>query len=277
MKKVILKNAKIAYRRDGVEGKPRLLMLHGIFTSSCYFEEIIEFLESDFDILAPDFPGFGHSDKLKDIPHNLDTYTDTVKELCDCLSFKPFCLVGASLGGMLGIIFTSKYPLYVEKLVLQASPWCDGCINMQWAAKAFDAVSNIGSAVKIASKVKGIIPRDILLSVFKVFNKHYFRIDKKNGRVYYSFKYMNLEATQEIWHSVREADLTDYVRRVEKPTLLISGDHDEQVFPEKIREMADIIPRARFELLKGKDCTHALFFDHPERMAGLIRGFCFRK
>ena len=60
MKKVILSQAKIAYLRKKKKNKPKLLMLHGLFTHSCYFSETVEYLKDDFDILIPEFPGFGH-------------------------------------------------------------------------------------------------------------------------------------------------------------------------------------------------------------------------
>jgi pimeloyl-ACP methyl ester carboxylesterase len=273
MKKIILDQAKIAYFRKGKIGKPKILMLHGIFTSSCFFEETAEFLKKDFDILAPDFPGFGHSDKLKSLPHNLDTFADIVRKLCDHLDFANFTLVGGSLGALTGIVFTSKYPEYVEKLILQAPPWHHSCINSNWELKMFDVLSHLKPAAKVAGKMKGVISQKMLSNVFKVFNKHYLEIDRRNGKVFFSFNTMNLEATRDVWHCVRKLDLTNEAKSIRQKTLIISGDHDEQVKPSCVKKLTKLIKNSEFKLIRGWDCTHALFFDHPEKMAGVVREF----
>ncbi|MBN2015803.1 alpha/beta hydrolase [Candidatus Dojkabacteria bacterium] len=273
MKKVILPQAKIAYKRHGRKGKPKLLMLHGLFTNSCYFEETIEFLKDEFDILTPDLPGFGYSDKLKTLPHNLENFADIVRQLCEHVDFKPFSLVGASLGAITSIVFSSKYPDFVDNVVLQAPPWKDECVNMKFTNKAFGFASNYKGLVKIAGKLKNGVRKEMFRSAIKIFNKHYLRIEERNEKVSFSFRTMNLEASSDVWHNIRDLDLTNYAKKIHKPTLIISGDHDEQVKPNNVKKLTEVIPDSEFKLLKGWDCTHALFFDYPEKMARLIRSF----
>ncbi|MFC1780606.1 alpha/beta fold hydrolase [Patescibacteria group bacterium] len=273
MKKVILDQAKIAYLRSGKVGKPKILMLHGILSNSTYFKKSIKFLEDNFDILALDFPGFGHSDKLKLLPHNVDTYVDTLKKLCDHLDFKPFDLIAHSFGGIVGVVFTTKYTSYVKKIVLQAVPYDKTCINRGFIEKTLLYASKNKGIVKVAAFLKKAVSRKILMSFFRLFNKHYHEIEQKDGKIVFSFQTMDLEATGDIWQNVCNSDLKEYLGKIKNETLVISGDHDVQVFPEKVEELTKMIQGAKFRSVKGWDCTHALFLDHPKKMAGIVREF----
>ena len=53
---------KIFYREAGAAGAPKLLLLHGFPSSSHMFRDLIPLLADRFHIVAPDLPGFGHSD-----------------------------------------------------------------------------------------------------------------------------------------------------------------------------------------------------------------------
>ena len=52
----------IFYREAGPKDAPTLLLLHGLPSSSRMFEPLLTRLAGDFHMVAPDYPGFGHSD-----------------------------------------------------------------------------------------------------------------------------------------------------------------------------------------------------------------------
>jgi pimeloyl-ACP methyl ester carboxylesterase len=271
MKKVILGRDKIAYLREGKKDKPKLLMLHGLFTNGAYFKETMEYLKSDFDILAPDFPGFGLSDRLKGKPHTLKTYTDVIMRLCEYLNFIPFHLVGASLGGMVGIILASKHPDYVKKIVIQAAPWNRTCIRLGFSQKALDKASLNGNVVKLAEGVKGKVRKGMMTRLLPVLSKQLSSFEKSYGKVYYSFKTMDLKATAEIWSNIKKADLSKEARLVKNLTLIIAGDKDDTVLPFREQLLSKIIKGSKFRLIKGG--THRLFWDCPEKLAVIIKKF----
>ena len=51
----------IFYREAGNPKSPTILLLHGFPTSSHMFRDLIPLLADRFHLLAPDYPGFGHS------------------------------------------------------------------------------------------------------------------------------------------------------------------------------------------------------------------------
>ena len=64
---VVYRNVKvdglsIFYREVGRPEAPTVLLLHGFPSSSRMFEPLFTRLSGDFHLVAPDYPGFGHSD-----------------------------------------------------------------------------------------------------------------------------------------------------------------------------------------------------------------------
>ena len=52
----------IFYREAGPKDAPVLLLLHGLPSSSRMFEPLFARLSDRYHLVAPDYPGFGHSD-----------------------------------------------------------------------------------------------------------------------------------------------------------------------------------------------------------------------
>ena len=52
----------ISYREAGLNDAPTLLLLHGLPSSSRMFEPLFTRLSDRYHLVAPDYPGFGHSD-----------------------------------------------------------------------------------------------------------------------------------------------------------------------------------------------------------------------
>src|SRR5471032_2575223 len=52
----------IFYREAGPKDAPTLFLLHGLPSSSRMFEPLFTRLSDRYHLVAPDYPGFGHSD-----------------------------------------------------------------------------------------------------------------------------------------------------------------------------------------------------------------------
>jgi pimeloyl-ACP methyl ester carboxylesterase len=84
------------FRRDGAD--PALLLLHG-FPSSSYDWRYLLDLEADHAVLAPDFLGFGLSEKPRDHDYTLDWQADLVEDLAGRhFAGRPSLIVGHDMG-----------------------------------------------------------------------------------------------------------------------------------------------------------------------------------
>jgi len=52
----------ICHREAGPKDAPTILLLHGLPSSSRMFEPLFARLRDGYHLVAPDYPGFGHSD-----------------------------------------------------------------------------------------------------------------------------------------------------------------------------------------------------------------------
>ena len=52
----------IFYREAGPKDAPAILLLHGLPSSSRMYESLLSRLADRYHLVAPDYPGFGHSD-----------------------------------------------------------------------------------------------------------------------------------------------------------------------------------------------------------------------
>src|SRR6202046_3594533 len=68
----------IFYREAGPKDAPTLLLLHGLPSSSRMFQPLFARLSDRYHLVAPDYPGFGHSDRPapKAIGDSFDPYSE---------------------------------------------------------------------------------------------------------------------------------------------------------------------------------------------------------
>jgi pimeloyl-ACP methyl ester carboxylesterase len=76
----------IFYREAGPKDAPTILLLHGFPTSSQMFRNLIPALADQYHLVAPDYPGYGHSSMP---PRDRFSYTfDNLAKVIDELTTK---------------------------------------------------------------------------------------------------------------------------------------------------------------------------------------------
>ena len=70
----------IFYREAGPKDAPTLLLLHGLPSSSRMFGPLFARLSDRYHLIAPDYPGFGHSDwpDPKNFSYTFDHYAEII-------------------------------------------------------------------------------------------------------------------------------------------------------------------------------------------------------
>src|SRR5450759_5246801 len=99
---------------------PAVLFIHGLTGSSRHWSHLVDALDSDHRVLAPDLHGHGASAKPMG-DYSLSAHAATLRDLLDRLGIDRVTLVGHSLGGGIALQFCYLFPERVERLVLVAS------------------------------------------------------------------------------------------------------------------------------------------------------------
>jgi len=84
----------IFYRETGPADAPALLLLHGLPSSSRMFEPLLARLSDRYHLIAPDYPGFGHSDwpHPKDFAYTFDHYAEIMNRFTEALGLSRYTL-----------------------------------------------------------------------------------------------------------------------------------------------------------------------------------------
>src|ERR1700720_198750 len=113
----------IFYREAGPQGAPTLLLLHGLPSSSRMFDPLFARLSDRFHLVAPDYPGFGHSDwpDPKKFAYTFDHIAEVMNRFTEALGFSRYTLYMQDYGGPVGFRMVLAHPERIEALIVQDS------------------------------------------------------------------------------------------------------------------------------------------------------------
>jgi pimeloyl-ACP methyl ester carboxylesterase len=111
----------IFYREAGSKDAPTLLLLHGLPSSSRMFEPLFARLFDRYHLVAPDHPGFGHSDwpDPKKFAYTFDHYADIMNHFTEGLGLSRYTLYMQDYGGPVGFRMALAHPDLIEALIVQ--------------------------------------------------------------------------------------------------------------------------------------------------------------
>ncbi len=111
----------IFYREAGPKDAPTLLLLHGLPSSSRMYEPLFTRLADRFHLVAPDYPGFGHSDAPppKEFAYTFDHIADVMNQFTEALKLPRYTLYMQDYGGPVGFRMALAHPERVEALIVQ--------------------------------------------------------------------------------------------------------------------------------------------------------------
>ncbi|WHT15707.1 alpha/beta hydrolase [Crossiella sp. CA-258035] len=112
---------RIFYREAGPAEAPTLLLLHGFPTASHQFRRLFEALGSDYHLVAPDLPGFGHSDTPDpaEFAYTFDRLAEVITGFVDALDLRRYALYLFDYGAPVGFRLAEARPERVAGLVVQ--------------------------------------------------------------------------------------------------------------------------------------------------------------
>lgn len=111
----------IFYREAGPQHAPTILLLHGFPSSSHMFRNLIPLLADEYHVVAPDFPGYGHSaaPSVTSFEYTLDHFARIIEEFTETLGLTSYVLYLQDIGSSVGYRVAVKHPERVTALVIQ--------------------------------------------------------------------------------------------------------------------------------------------------------------
>ena len=124
----------IFYREAGPKDGPTILLLHGLPSSSRMFEPLLQRLSDRFHLVAPDYPGFGHSDApdARSFAYTFDHIASVMEHLADALGLSRYTLYMQDYGGPVGFRMALAHPERVDALIVQDAVAHDSGLGANW-------------------------------------------------------------------------------------------------------------------------------------------------
>src|SRR5262245_7995537 len=132
---VKVRDLDVFYREAGPKDAPAVLLLHGFPTSPQMFRNLIPSLADRYRLLAPDYPGFGHSSMppRHEFAYTFDNLAAVVEEFTTILSLSKYALYVQDYGAPVGYRLASRYPDRVTAIVVQnGNAYAEGLDNDFW-------------------------------------------------------------------------------------------------------------------------------------------------
>ena len=127
----------IFYREAGPKDAPTLLLLHGLPSSSRMFEPLFSRLSDRYHLIAPDYPGFGHSDwpDPKKFAYTFDHIAEVMNHFTEALGLSHYSLYMQDYGGPVGFRMILAHPERVEKLIVQDAVAHNEGLGANWKTR----------------------------------------------------------------------------------------------------------------------------------------------
>lgn len=148
---------RVFYRETGPADTPTLLLLHGFPSASHQFRRLLDALGNDYRLIAPDYPGFGHTAAPEGFEYTFDSLAAVVEGFVDALGLTSFAVYTFDFGGPVGLRLATRRPELVSGLVVQNSnAYLEGLSDL-----AAGMIANQPGVEGAEDNVRGILTLDV--------------------------------------------------------------------------------------------------------------------
>ncbi len=266
----------IFYREAGPVNAPTILLLHGLPSSSRMFQPLLTRLADNYHLVAPDYPGFGHSDwpDPKQFDYTFDHLARVMDDFTGALGLSHYTLYMQDYGGPVGFRMALAHPGRVQALIVQDAVAHNEGLGANWAPRrAFWADRPANEEVL----------RKNLLSLATTKTRHIG--DDPNVELYdpdlWTDEYAFLNAPGQA--QIQSALFYDYrtnvaaypkwqacMHKTQPRLLVLWGKHDLSFDLGEPNRYRQDVPSAKIHVL---DAGHFALDTKADEIAGLVRAF----
>lgn len=269
----------IFYREAGPKDAPVVVLLHGYPSSSRMYEPLLQRLSGRYRLIAPDYPGFGHSDAPppEHYSYTFDHLAETTDSFLKALKVDRYTLVLQDYGGPVGFRIAMKNPGKVEAIIVQnANAYSEGlgpkwtAIAEYWAERAAheDQVDKFTSLEGAKQRHLGNSPYPERYDPDGWSDEYAFlsRPGQRQIQADLLYDYRTNVASYPAWQA--------WLRERQPPLLVMWGRYDPSFIVPGAEAYARDVPGAEIHLL---DAGHFALDEKADEVAGLTLDFLDRR
>lgn len=236
-----VKDIEVNYERYGNINGKTIVLLHGWGQNIEMMKPIGDALQ-DNDVIIFDLPGYGKSSEPT-FDWEINDYTECIHECLEQLKVKNPILIGHSFGGKISLMYASKYK--VDKLILFGSPFRK-------------AITKLSLKTKMLKQLKKV---PVLNNLEEFAKKHIGSTDYRNAT----------PRMRQILVNTVNLDITEEVKKIKCPTIIIWGTLDEAVPLEDAYILESLIKDSA--VIEYENCTHYAYLERLGQTISIIDNF----
>ena len=270
---------KVFYRDAGPPDAPAMLLLHGFPSSSRMWQPLLDRLAGPFRLVAPDYPGFGHSDapSQTEFAYTFDHLAAVIGRFTEVLGLRRYTLVVQDYGGPVGFRLAIAHSGRLDALIVQNAVAHEDGLGPLWQTrrefwadrKAHEAAlrENFFSFAATRQRHVGTSPNaenydpDLWTDEFAFLS----RPGQQDIQTDLFYDYRTNVASYTAWQ--------DWLRQHQPPLLVLWGRYDPSFQVEEAEAYRREVPGAEVHIL---DAGHFALDEQPDAIADLTRGFLGR-
>jgi pimeloyl-ACP methyl ester carboxylesterase len=266
----------IFYREAGPKDAPTILLLHGLPSSSRMFQPLLTRLADNYHLVAPDYPGFGHSDwpDPKQFDYTFDHIASVMTDFTQVMGLSHYTLYMQDYGGPVGFRMVLAHPERVQALIVQDAVSHNEGLGVNWTTRrafwadraAHDEAlrKNLLSMAATKTRHVGDDPNVELYDPDLWTDEYAFLNSPGQGQIqsdlFYDYR-TNVEAYPK-WQA--------WMQKMQPKLLVLWGKHDLSFDPGEPERYRKDVPNAKVYVL---DAGHFALDTKADEMAALVREF----
>jgi pimeloyl-ACP methyl ester carboxylesterase len=266
----------LLYREAGDHDAPVLLLLHGLRSSSRMYEPLLNRVSGRYRLIAPDYPGFGHSATPAPtaFAYTFDHLAEVMTRLTETLALSRYSLFMQDYGGPVGFRMAMAHPERLGSLIVQNAVAHDTGLGDLWAARrAFWADRASHEEVL----------RENLLSLEATRQRHVGRdpnVERYNPDLWTDeFAFLNqsgqADIQTELFYDYRNnvasyPEWQAWMRKLQPRLLVLWGKYDPSFDISEPEAYRRDVPHAEVHILEA---GHLALDTAADQIADLVRGF----
>jgi len=232
---------------------PVLMLLHGLFGALSNWEFVVNRFSSQLRVIIPMLPIYEMP--IKDA--GLEGLRKFTEEFVAMMKLEDMIIMGNSLGGHVGLLYTLNNPTKVSKLILTGSSGLfENAMGGSYPRRG--SYDYIRERVAYTFYDPQVASKELIDEVFETTKS----IPKA----------MRIVA---IAKSAQRNNLSDDLSKIKVPTLLVWGLNDTITPPMVAHEFNRLIANSELQFIDR--CCHAPMMEHPEKFNELVEDFLINK
>jgi 3-oxoadipate enol-lactonase len=241
----------------GAQDKPALVFANSLGSDLRIWDDVAANLLSDFRVIRSDLRGHGLTEAPAP-PYTADDLAQDIVGLLDSLKIEQAVVCGVSVGGIIAQALALCHPERVRALVL-----CDTGARIGTAEAWQQRIDKV-RADGVSSLVQ--------MTMERWFSAGFRERSAAQVRGYsLMLRQTSADGYAGTCAALRDADFRAEVKRIRKPTLVLSGAEDIATPPELGKELAGLIPGAQFSVIDN--AAHLPCVEQPAAVAERMMKF----